>query len=332
MAGRIGAGAPGRAAARVAVLAALLGLIGCGMRRLPTVRVPVASWPGYEYFYLADQLALDTPVGIRIAPVEYPDPQSIVHAYLRGDLSLAQLTTVEAVDLCSRAPQRCPVVVLVLDESLGGDQLAVRPGIASIAALRGHTVAVTYSTLGPYVLNRALQRHGLRFSDVKLRNMPLAQMPSALASGEVQAAVFFPPFSDYAARDGQSRVLFDSRAIPGEIFDVLVAEPAFLHRHGAVMVPLLRAWQAAHRRARVDSAAAVALMARREQLSPAEFRKAERGLRYFSLEQQRVLLRPRGPIATNLQAVQRVQQQLGLSRPDAALPGVESRFVEAALR
>jgi NitT/TauT family transport system substrate-binding protein len=309
-----------------------MGLVGCRGGRLSVVKVPIASWPGYEYFYLARQRDLDTRFGLRVELAEYPDPQSIVHAYLRGELSLAQLTTVEAVDLCGRAPQRCPVVVLVLDESRGADQLAVHRGIASIAALRGRTVAATYSTLGPYVLQRALERHGLSFSDVKLRNMPMAQMPSALASGEVQAAAFFPPFSDYAARDGQSRVLFDSRSIPGEIFDVLVAAPDFLQEHGELLPPLLRVWQEAHRVAKIEPREAVALMAKREQLSPAEFRAAERGLIYFSLEQQRAMLRPDGLIATNLEAVQRVQQQLGLTRPDAPLPAVQGGFVEAALR
>lgn len=308
------------------------GLVGCRSGRLSVVKVPIASWPGYEYFYLARQRDLDTQVGLHVELAEYPDPQSIVHAYLRGDLSMAQLTTVEAVDLCSRAPQRCPVVVLVLDESRGADQLAVHRSVASIAALKGRTVAATYSTLGPYVLQRALERHGLRFSDVKLRNMPMAQMPSALASGDVQAAAFFPPFSDYAARDGQSRVLFDSRSIPGEIFDVLVVAPDFLREHGALLPPLLRAWQEAHRLAKIEPRQAVALMAKREQLSPAEFRAAERGLIYFTLEQQRAMLRSGGLIATNLKAVQRVQQQLGLTRADAPLPAVEGRFVEAALR
>lgn len=306
-------------------------LLGCRAAQ-PRLRVPIASWPGYEYFYLARRFNLDTQEGLRIDPAEYPDPQAIVHAYLRAELSLAQLTTVEAVDLCSRAPQRCPVVVLVLDESLGGDQVAVRNGIASIAALKGQTVAVTYSTLGPYVLHRALEQHGLSFGDVKLRNMPLAQMPSALASGEVQAAAFFPPFSDYAARAGHSRVLFDSRSIPGEIFDVLVVAPDFLHQHAALLPPLLRVWQAAHGAAHADSNRAVALMAKREGLTAAEFRAAERGLVYFNLEQQRSMLRPGGVIAANLKAVQRVQQQLGLSAPDAPLPAVEPRFVEAALR
>ena len=303
----------------------------CSFQQEP-LKVPVSNWPGYEYFYLASKLGLDRQQGLEIDPVQYPDPQTIVHAYLRGELPIAQLTTVEAVDLCARIPRRCPVVLLVLNESVGGDQVAVRNDVPSIAALRGQSVAVTFSTLGPYVLSRALQRHGLSFNDVTVRNIPLGQMPEALAKGTVQAAAFFPPFSEYAARQGQSRVLFDSSQIPGEIFDVLVVDPVYLRQHRGKMIALVGAWQAAHRAAAQDRPRAVALMAARERLSPQEFEQAERGLRYFSLSQQRALLRPGGPIAANLRAVQQVQQQLGLSQRGAPLPPTTEAYVSAALQ
>ena len=130
-------------------------LAGCRWGR-PTVEVPVSNWPGYEYMYLAHKLGLDQQAGITIKPLQFPDPQTIVHAYLRGEVPLAQLTTVEAVDLCGRAPSRCPEIVLILDESRGGDKIAVANGVASLKALKGQPVGVTFSTLGPYVLSRAL--------------------------------------------------------------------------------------------------------------------------------------------------------------------------------
>ena len=301
----------------------------CG-RRTSEVSVPVSNWPGYEYFYLAHKLDIDQRYGVTIKPVQYPDPQSIVHAYLRGEVPIAQITTVEAVDLCARVPKRCPVIVLILDESRGGDQIAVVNAVPSIAALRGRTVAVTLSTLGPYVLSRALEQHQLRLTDVSLRNMPLAQMPSALRKGEVQAAVFFPPFSNYAARDGASRPLFDSRAIPGEVFDVLAVDPGYLQRHGNTITALIQAWDEAQRQARRSPERALALMAGREQLSPREFREAEQGLLYFHLPQQVSMLQPAGVLARNLARVRAVQQLLKLTTPGAPLPQVTPRFVEAA--
>ena len=154
------------------LLAGVLG--GACSRAAPELILPVSNWPGYEYFYLAELNDLAAAEGLRLRTAEFPDPQAIVHAFLRGELQLAQLTTVEAVDICSRAPDRCPVVVLVLDESRGGDQVAARPGIGSLAELRGRRVGLTLSTLGPYVLSRALEQAGLSLDDVEVRTMPLA--------------------------------------------------------------------------------------------------------------------------------------------------------------
>jgi NitT/TauT family transport system substrate-binding protein len=319
----------GGSMAALSAAAALVGLAGCHWSR-PSIEVPVSNWPGYEYMYLAHKLGLDHRAGLTIKPLQFPDPQTIVHAYLRGDVPLAQLTTVEAVDLCSRAPSRCPVIVLILDESRGGDQIAVDRSLPSLAALKGQPVAVTFSTLGPYVLSRALEQQGLKITDVQLRNIPLAQMPAALRTGDVKAAVFFPPFSDYAARDRLSRTLFDSRAIPGEVFDVLAVDPQYLERHGDTITALIRAWAAAHQAARRNPTQTLALAAQREQLSLEEYRQAEQGLVYFSLDQQRPMLQSGGVLARNLKAVQAVQERLKLTAPGAPVPRVGARYVEAA--
>ena len=309
----------------------LLPLVGCS-RPAPTVTMPVSNWPGYEYFYLAEQRGLAARHGLTLRSSEFPDPQGIVHAYLRGELQIAQLTTVEAVDICSKVPDRCPVVVLVLDESRGGDQLLARPGIASIAALRGRRVGVTLSTLGPFVLSRALAQAGLSLNDVKMRNITLASMPSALASGNLDAAVLFAPYTEQALRHPGVRRLFDSRSIPGEILDVLVVDPAILAAEAGTISRLVQVWQEAHRLARAEPQPSRALMARREGLTVAEFERAELGLRYFDLSQQQRLLTPGGPVQRNLEAVRRVQEQLDLVQPGGPLPAVSSAPVQAALQ
>ncbi|MFM7087388.1 MAG: ABC transporter substrate-binding protein [Cyanobium sp.] len=311
-------------------MALQLGPLGCSQPPR-SLTVPISNWPGYEYFYLAAERGLAGRAGLRLQTPQFPDPQSIVHAYLRGELAVAPLTTVEAVDLCSRAPERCPVVVLVLDESRGGDQLLVRPGITAIPQLRGRPVAVTPSSLGPFVLSRALEQHGMSLRDVTLTTMPLAAMPAALASGAVEAAALFPPYSEQAHRQAGARRLFDSSRIPGEIFDILVVDPKALPALQQELPRLLRAWQAAHDLRRRDPDTAIAPMARREMVSPQAFREAERGLVYFDLAQQRPLLAAGGPLERNLRAVQRVQRQLGLIRSGSPLPQVNAAPLEAAI-
>lgn len=311
----------------VAAAAGSLGWIG-----LPyTIEVPLATWPGYEYFYLAHRKGLAKPFGLQLRTRDYPYPQAIVHAYLRGELDVAQLTTVEAVDICHQQPKRCPVVVLILDESRGGDMVAARREFGSMRDLRGRRVAVTPSTLGPYVLSRALEREGMGLADVQVVPMPMGEMAGRLARREVEGAAFFPPFSDYALRVGLAAVVFDSSAIPGEIFDVLVVAPEVVLEHRRELVQLLRTWQAAHDYADRHPDEADQLMAFREKLSVARFRQAEQGLLYPNLRAQQALLAPGGVLDQNLAAVQRVQVALGLVREGAPLPRVDDEPLRQAV-
>lgn len=312
-------------------LALSLGIALAGCRGTSqTVKVPISSWPGYEYFYLAHHFKLDQAQGIRIEPVQFPDPQAIVHAYLRGDLDVAQLTTVEAVDICARAPKRCPVVVLILDESRGGDRIAAAKSFRSVNDLRGRRVAVTYSTLGPYVLSRALEQSNMRLDDVTLVNTPMTQMATALREGVVDAAVFYPPFSDFAARDGHSHVVFDSRAIPEEIFDVLVVAPDYLRENGELLTKIVKTWSRAHDYAKKHPKEALKLMAQRENVSTEELQQSQTGLIYFNLNQQAKMLGAGQTLARNLDAVKLVQQRLGLFPAGTPLPRVSHQWVNQA--
>ena len=295
---------------------------GCNLF-LPKLSVPIGQWPGYEFFPLAHARGLDRREGLELQLQPFANPQDIVHAYLRGDVQIAQLTTVEAVDLCNRIPKRCPVVVLVLDESRGGDQVLVERSLPSIAALRGRPVAITPSTLGPFLLSRALNAHGLGLGDVELRPMPLEAMPQALARRDVVAAALYPPFSDAAMRGAPVRPLFTSREIPGQIFDVLVVDPALLQRARQPLVRLLRTWQAAQNELRRDPQASIAVMARREGVSQAEFRASLDGLVFLPLERQQPLFRSGGVLERNLRDLRQVQAQLGLM-PATFLPSIST--------
>ena len=311
--------------------AALLLMSGCSLLAQRLV-VPVSQWPGYELFPLAQASNLDRHEGLKLQLPVFANPQDIVHAYLRGDVQIAQLTTVEAVDLCKRVPHRCPVVVLVLDESRGGDQVLVHRSLASIAELRGKPVAITPSTLGPFVLSRALARHGLGLGDVELRPMPLETMPQALARGEVVAAALFPPFSKAAQRLAPVRPLFTSREIPGEIFDVLVVDPGVLSRQRPALVRLLRTWQAAQKQLSRDPQASIAVMARREGVSTADFRASLEELVFLPLERQQPLFRAHDVLESNLRDLRQVQAQLGLMAATGPLPPVDGSVITAALQ
>jgi NitT/TauT family transport system substrate-binding protein len=321
----------GLAAARIALGAAISGLLLQACGGAATLTVPLARWPGYAYFDLAAQRGLAEPNGLTLRTINLDDPQEMVPAFSRGELELAQVTTLEAAQICQQAPQRCPVVLLVLDESRGADQLLARPGSGGLEALRGKRIGVTGSSLGPYLVSQALETVGLTLADVELVPAELPKLDGMLRRGEVAAIATFPPYSTYLTRLGLADVLFDSSRLPGQIVDVLVAERGYALRHRQELGRLLLTWQAAHEAARADPSAAHTLMAKRLKLTAKQFAEAEQGLVYLPLREQQALLKPGGPLDQNLEEVQAVYVKLGLLKPGSPLPRVDEGPLQAAL-
>lgn len=315
---------------------AISALAGCTTRQgasgRPKMLMPVSAWPGYAYMALAHERGFDTAAGVELDLRDYADPSLIVGDLAWGRLPVAQLTTVEVVDLCARQPKRCPEIILVLDESRGGEQLIARPAIRSVNQLKGKRVGLNPTTLGPYVLIRALQSHGLTAHDVEVLTINMGEMAAALAQGKVDAVATFPPFSLQAQREANGRVIFDSSQMPGEIFDVLVVERHYLHEHRHHLAAVLKAWQQAHTFARTHPDAATPLLARQLKLAPSAFGQANRGLVYVPLAQQQTMLRPKGLIQRNLVAMRKAQLAMGLIPGDGALPQVNASVVELALQ
>jgi NitT/TauT family transport system substrate-binding protein len=322
---------PGRRLAALGTILMLAPLAGaCGNR--DALSVPVAPWAGHAYLHLAASEGFDRAAGTRLRIQPFEDPQKIVQAWLRGELSLAPLTGVEVVDICSRRPDRCPVVVLVLDESRGADQLIVRRSISDLRDLKGRRVGVSPSSLGPYVTSRALESVGLDIADVRLVAMEPEAFPSALHHGRIDAAATFPPFSNLVLSLGIARVAFDSTALPGEILDLLVVDPRFLREHRDDLARFLLAWEWARSWARREPDLASTALARLQKVSVTGLRRAEAGLLFFPLAQQRSMLAPGGSVAAGLAAVQRVQQDLGIVGAGALMPAVSDELVERALQ
>ena len=96
-------------------------------------------------------------------------------------------------------------------------------------------------------------------SEPELWQQQSGEMAGSLALRKVDAAAFFPPFSDYALRVGLAKVLF--------------VDPLFALHHRDDLARLLRTWKAAHEYADRHPDEADKLIAFREKL--AAFRPPE---------------------------------------------------------
>lgn len=323
---------PPRRIRRWLVLPALLALAGAAgaalwlpARQASRLFVAITSWPGYEYLYLAEQKQLGRPRGLDLRLKQYSSLADQRSAYVRGDVNVIATTLPEAIALCQEAPARCPQLVLVLDESLGADRLIARVGLASPGALSGQRLGLERTVLAEYLLLRGLEGQSVGIADLQLRFDGPAALVEGLRSGQLDAIVTYAPYDLPLRQDARFHQLFSSEQIPGEVVDVLAVDPGFAQRRRRALQALVHSWWAAQAYARRHRSEAVALMAQRQQVSPAAFQQSEEGLRYPPPEQQSQLLAEDGPVAQAIARMaallvnaQRIQPGAPLPRPTTA--------------
>lgn len=85
--------------------------------------------------------------------------------------------------------------------------------VRSVADLRGRKVALNKGSNVHYLLVRALEKHGLKLSDVQPVYLPPADARAAFESGAVDAWVIWDPFTSAAEKQVGARVLVDGTGI-----------------------------------------------------------------------------------------------------------------------
>lgn len=225
---------------RAASILLLLSLAACAPDKPPVIRVGTNVWPGYEPLHLAASRGLYR--GVELRMVEHTSATQVMRAFRNRTIEAAALTLDEALLL--KEQDLDPRIVLVLDVSNGGDAIIGMPHVTDFKSLAGRRVAVENSAVGAYLLNRALRENGMREEQVQIVSVRHDDHLRYFRDGLVEAVVTFEPVRTHLLEQG-GRVLFDSRAIPGEIVDVLVVRGEILDRHPAQVRAIVNGWFAA---------------------------------------------------------------------------------------
>lgn len=250
------------------------------------------GWPGYEPFYLAEELGFYDGAAVKLA--DYTSATALLQAFRNGALDAATLTLDEVLLLAEQGHD--PRIALVLDASHGADAILGRPGLKTLADLRGRRVGAEASALGAYMLSRGLAHGGLAPADITLVPVEADEFEEVYAAGRVGALVCYEPYKSRLLAQGAA-LLFDSSRIPGEIFDVLVVRASAMERHGRSLSAVVRGWFRALDYIAAQPDDAYERIGKRLKLSPAEARRAFAGLTLTDLsENKRLLLSERPAI------------------------------------
>jgi NitT/TauT family transport system substrate-binding protein len=195
------------------------------------IRVGIATWPGFAIGFIGKERQLFPGLDVEIKIID--DMPARHAAFQSGDIDV-MISSVDGFVQEYEQGVRGKII-LVTDESFGGDGIVVKADIKSAADLRGKKVAFARATPSQFLLYKVLQKAGISLSDIdQVAVDDPGNAGQAFLGGSVDAAVTWEPFLTQVAKSGNGKVLATSRDFPDTIVDVLVASPQMLARKEAL--------------------------------------------------------------------------------------------------
>jgi NitT/TauT family transport system substrate-binding protein len=176
---------------------------------------------------------------------------------------------------------------------------SARPGINSIADLKGKKVAAEQGTVDHYLLLLALQKAGLTEKDVQFTPLLTDAAAAAFVAGKVDAVGVFAPFTTTALGLKGSKAIATSKDFPGAIPDHLVFGADFVKNHPTEVQAMVQTWFDTTAWIKANPDEAIAIMAKRGGVSAADYKSYDAGTTIFT-RQQNLDAFASGSTATNL--------------------------------
>ncbi len=264
-------------------------LPACDGGQTRPLRVAAHVWPGYELMFLARSLG-ELPED-RATLIETRSATDSLAALRRGEVDGAALTLDEV--LRARSEGMPLIIVMVFNVSAGADVVMARPSVRRLQDLAGKRIGVETSAVGALMLHKTLEAAGLTPAQVTVVPMTVDTHIHFWDAERLDALVTYEPTASQLEARGAHR-LFDSRALPDTIFDVLAIREDALGTHASAVRQLVAAHFFGLHHLRTNPYDAGYRMSARLNMPSGETHAAFRGLKLPTLEANRHLLAPDG--------------------------------------
>lgn len=156
------------------------------------------------------------------------DYDSTIQLYASGGADAVCITN---MDILSPSLSITSVAILPTSTSFGADALIVSGKIKDLNDLKKVKVAGLDLSVSSYTFDANIELLGQNPDDFNFVNMDPATAALQFQQGHLDAIVVWNPFVlDTLEKKPDSRVMFDSTSIPGEIIDMVVASKASLNK------------------------------------------------------------------------------------------------------
>jgi NitT/TauT family transport system substrate-binding protein len=248
-----------------------------------TVRLGFSAWPGWFPWQVAQEQGLFAKNGVTVDAKYFESYTDSLTALSTGNLDANSQTLNDTLSSVSGGAKQ--TVVLVNDNSTGNDQIIARPGINSVADLKGKKVAAEQGTVDHYLLLLALRKAGLTEKDVQFTPLLTDAAAAAFVAGKVDAVGVFAPFTTTALGLKGSKAVATSKDFPGAIPDHLVFASSFVKEHPTEVQAVVQTWYDTLAWIKANPGRAIGIMAKRGGVSAADYKTYDAGTTIFTRRQ-----------------------------------------------
>ena len=233
--------------------------LGTGAASAQTkIALGMSGWTGFAPLTLAKGAGIFEKNGLDVEIKKIPQKDRHL-AVASGDIQCAA-TTVETFMIWNA--NGVPIKQLFqLDVSHGADGMVVRNDIASIADLKGKTVAASAPGTSPYfVLAWMLNENGLTLDDVTVVNLEPAAAAQSFVAGQNDAAMTYEPYLSTVRDNPDAGKIIATTLDYPVVMDSVGCTPEFIAANPDAVKALAKSYYDALEMIKTDQAKAYEIM------------------------------------------------------------------------
>jgi NitT/TauT family transport system substrate-binding protein len=251
------------------------------------LKIGYSDWPGWVAWQVAIEKNWFKDAGVDVK-FEWFDYSASMDAFTAGKVDAVLMTNGDT--LVTGAGGGKGVMILITDYSNGNDMIVAKPGVKTLADLKGKKVAVEVGLVEHLLLRAGMKKLGMKAGDIEIVNAKTNEMPQVFASKDIAAVGAWQPIVGEALKGVPgSKPIYTSAEEPGLIYDVLTVNPASLSARRAEWQKVVKLWDkvVAYIEDPKTQPDAVKIMAARSGVGPAEYLPMLKGTRLLTLEEGR---------------------------------------------
>jgi NitT/TauT family transport system substrate-binding protein len=251
-------------------------------------------WPTYLVTFIAQEQGLFTKYGVEVDLVLMDTLTGSLDIYKSNEVDGAFMVYPDAIMLDAESTNSR--IVYSVNYSDTGDLIVGNPLLDNLGDLKGKTVSFEgLNTFSHFFVMKFLEKAGVLEGQFKTANLENAKVVEALDAGDVQAGHVYGVPASQALKKGY-KILAKAGELPHSFVEVLIFHAQVVEKRRDDIQKFTNALVEALAFLREHPSEACRIMAKFSSVSKTELEEILNAIKVFSLEDNKQLFKPQGPL------------------------------------